>query len=695
MTAPAPTAHPRVPTAWFVALAVAQLVWLGWFLRAPLPSVVGATVRRGDLLLAADDHLGRAFRNLDHPGNLAQRVPIVGASLLIAGAAVAVGLPLVRGLRLSIRLTAAERVALAFGLGASGLGVATLLLGRWLGLAPGAVRLALGGAIAAGLAAEGGLRWRGRGAVRPDAADGPPRWSLGQVLGFAAVAGPFLVLMGLGALLPTVEFDALEYHLQGPKEYFLDGRVGFLPHNVYASMPSGVEMLTTLAMEVLGDWWAGALAGQELIAWFAPASAVLIAATASRLVGSSGAGWFAAAVYLTTPWVFRAGNTPFVEGPLCFFHAALIWALVRLDWFRGRGERPLAEGLLVGLLAGGALAIKYPALNSAVIPAGVAVLVAAARGRSLAVVVGFVVGLGLVAGPWLGKNVADTGNPVHPLAWSVFGGDEWDAARDARWRAAHRPRPVAAGLLAGSVLDVAGRSDWQSPLYAALAPLAWFATRGRRAAGVLAGYAAYAFLTWWLLTHRLDRFWLPMLPALAVLAGLGADAGWRGSRAGPAWLGLILAVGVGANFLLCSTELCGPTAWTGDLAAVRAATIRDGTPSLGRLDDALPPGARPLVIGQAGTFPLRHRPVYNTVFDRDRFEEIVRGLPHVEATVRLRKRGITHVYVDWAEIARYRRPGNYGFTDFETPELFDDLVRAGLLGPGVRLGAQQVLYPVR
>lgn len=699
MTPPgSPRAAPRIPARWFVAIALAQAVWLGWSLREPLPSV-GATVRRGDFLLAADDHLARAARNLGQPGHLARRVPIVGASLLVAGAALAVGLATLRGLRLPAPLAGVERAALAFGLGASLLGVMTLLLGRWVGLSPPGVRAALGAAIVAGLGADGWLRRRGR-PDRPEGVEGPPpRWSAGQVVGFAAVVGPFLALMGLGALLPTIEFDALEYHLQAPKEYFLDGRIGILSHNAYASMPLGVEMLTTLAMEVAGDWWPGALAGQELIAWYAPATAVLIAAAATRIAGSGGAGWFAAAVYLTTPWVFRVGGTPFVEGPLCFYHAALIWAVVRLgrsgERRAGSTGRPVAEGLLVGLLAGGALAIKYPALVSAVAPAGLVVLIRSWRSRTGGVLLGYAAGLGLVAGPWLAKNMADTGNPVYPLAWSVFGGEEWDAVREARWRTAHGPRPIGAGLLAGSVLDVLGRSDWQSPLYAALAPLAGFAARGRRAAAALLGYAAYVFLTWWLLTHRLDRFWLPMLPALAVVAGQGADAGWRGSRAGPAWLGLILAAGIGVNLLLCTTELCGPTAWTGDLAAVRAEAARLGTPGLARLDEALPPDAHPLVIGQAGTFPLRHRPSYNTVFDRDQFEGLVRGFPHVEASVRLRKRGITHVYVDWAEIARYRQPGNYGFTDFETPELFDDLVKAGVLGPGVRLGAQQVLYPVR
>ena len=84
--------------------------------------------------------------------------------------------------------------------------------------------------------------------------------------------------------------------------------------------------------------------------------------------------------------------------------------------------------------------------------------------------------------PWLAKNVVDTGNPVYPLAYRVFGGRHWDEAQDAKWSAAHGSavqgrRPVSFDALAESVVDVAGRSDWQSPLYVALAPLALLAAR--------------------------------------------------------------------------------------------------------------------------------------------------------------------------------------------------------------------------
>src|SRR5206468_2084470 len=83
----------------------------------------------------------------------------------------------------------------------------------------------------------------------------------------------------------------------------------------------------------------------------------------ARRWGSARAAWVAAAVYLTTPWIYRLAAIPYVEGPLCYYHAALVWA-AGMAWGGWRGR----DWLVVGLLAGGAMAIKYPALVSAVVP---------------------------------------------------------------------------------------------------------------------------------------------------------------------------------------------------------------------------------------------------------------------------------------------------------------------------------------
>ena len=465
----------------------------------------------------------------------------------------------------SIAADPGERIAIGFGLGTALVGVATLIVGRLGWLDPWFIRIGLGLTATVGVLTA--QPWRAFGRVRE-----PTFWLPGLVI------APFVGVMILGSMLPAIDFDVLEYHLQGPKEYFQAGRIAFLPHNVYTNMPFGVEMLHLLGMEVLNDWWWGALAGQLLVALYAPAAAVLIASTAYR-AGSTRAAWIAAIVYLSTPWIYRLAVIAYVEGPLCFYHAALVWAAFRALNDRSIPRRPI-WGLL-GLLAGGTMSCKYPALISAVIPFGVLALIDAWRSRCPALLFCYAAGWLIVIGPWLGKNVLDTGNPVYPLANSVFHGREWDQPRETKWVEAHghriviirevanrrtrlwRTLAVNAKFLWDAVVDVAGRSDWQSPLYAALAPLALFRPGSRRLALALWGFVAYLFLTWWLLTHRLDRFWLPLLPPLAILAGLGAD--WMRSRAWSIPLGAVLTISLVTNFTYISTALAGLNEWTGDL----------------------------------------------------------------------------------------------------------------------------------
>jgi hypothetical protein len=673
-----------------LALAAAELLWLAWFVREPLPNVEavspGAHLTRLHLLIRAvpevvpgvhlrDSHLGIALARLGQFENLPQRLPIALAAGFILASAVAAGSLVLRGLGLGQTTGRAERVALGFGLGTTGLGLAALIVGRLGWLHPWAIRSGL----ALPILAEGTLAILGRlrGPRRLPAGPWP---AAGLSLAFGAVVGPFLVLMFLGAMLPCVDFDALEYHLQGPKEYYQAGRIAFLPHNVYTSMPFGVEMLHLIGMEVVDDWWLGALVGQLVVAWFAPATAALIVLTAARL-GSARAAWAAGVVYLTTPWVYRLAVLPYVEGPLCYFVAALVWAIVGIAGPRGPTT---SQGGLVGLLAGGAMAIKYPALISAVGPASAWAAATAWRLRSWRFAVAYAAGVAVVVGPWLVKNVRDTGNPVYPLGYSVFGGRHWDPGRDAQWSAAHGPKAIEAAALVRSAVEVAGQSDWQSPLYAALAPLALLRPGPRRATAWLGGFAAYLFLTWWLLTHRLDRFWLPILPSLAVLAGLGFDA--IRSRAGATLLGLVMAAGIGSNLVYCSTELAALNDWTGDLGLLRRKIPELLNPALAEFDAGLPAGARPLLIGQAAVFHLNHRAVYNTVFDDDLFTGLARGRSPEEVRQALAGLGITHVFVDWSEIRRYRSPGNYGFTPFITRDVFAGLVQAGVLGRPTRIG---------
>lgn len=719
-TAPA-ARRAGVPFAAVLAvLALLEVVWFGWYLTVPLPNAQAASttladgtvssvaIRRWFLLAQAIPYfvpgtgwdqslLGMALSELSHVENLPQRGPIVLAGLLIASAGTGLGLMLLRGLRLASVLPAVDRLPLAFPAGLATLSVLTLGVGRF--SVPG--RLPTIAALAAlalgGLGLELRTAWRQRPVRTPEDRD-VDHLALGRIwplLLFGVLAAPFLVLMVLGSMQPTLDFDAIEYHLQGPKEWYLAGQIAFLPHNVYTSMPFNVEMLHLLGMIVVGDWWTGALVGQFLVMLHTPVAALLIARVGIRW-GSPRAAWFAALIYLGTPWLYRLSVFPYVEGPLACYHAALILAL-GLAWSAREERSSVGLWALVGLIAGGAMACKYPALISAVIPAGAVALAATARTRTPRILLAFGAGLLVTIGPWLLKNTIDHGNPVYPLGYSVFGGHPWSPAREAKWSAAHGPRPRTLPELVTGIAEVAGRNDWQSPLYTALAPLAFLNRRNRRVASLLAGYAVFLVATWWLLTHRLDRFWVPVLPALAILAGLGAD--WTDRRGWRVLLIPVLTLGLLTTWIYDTTALAALNRWTENLGHLRAEVPRLASSGLAWLDGRLGPGAKPLLVGPAGVFHLNHPIRYNTVFDDDRFEAIARDRTPTQVHEALRAQGITHVFVDWSEIQRHRKPGGYGYTDFVQPERFERLVQAGVLAREPNRGGpppgDRVLYRVQ
>ena len=370
---------------------------------------------------------------------------------------------------------------------------------------------------------------------------------------------------------------------------------------------------------------------------------------------------------------------------------ALVWGAVQY-WGTSRTDRRRLW-LLLGLLAGCAMGCKYTALISAVIPFGALAILDSWRSRSAALLACYVLGWAIVIGPWLGKNVVDTGNPVYPLAGRIFPSRQWDQAREMKFAAGHRTLPITPAYFWSCFVDVAGRSDWQSPLYAALAPLALLRPGSRRLALLLWGFVAYLFLTWWLFTHRVDRFWLPLLPPLAILAGLGAD--WTHRRSWSIVLGTILTIVLVTNLTYMSSALAGLNEWTGDLVFLRRDIPESWNRPMARLDRELPKDARPLFVGQAAVFHLDHAVTYNTVFNQETIELLASGKTPDEFRRALHERNLTHVYVDWKEIERHRQPDGYGFTDFVTPDRFAHWVAAGVLERPPRLGPEQELYRVQ
>ncbi len=530
---------------------------------------------------------------------------------------------------------------------------------------------------------------------------------------------PFVAVVILGAVLPPIEFDVREYHLQAPKEFYQLGKITFLPHNVYANMPLGSEMLCLLAMMLTGDWYVGALAGKTVIAAMMPLGALVLFAAGKRFSGVA-AGVVAALCYVSIPWMVQVSNLGLIEGALAFWWLLAIYAAMLAMGIApsapGRpSERSKSTGTVLrlfalsGYMAGAAAACKYPSLLFLVLPLLVGTCFAVCSGgavqepavgqpdgssistgrcgssshsgsrqwgRWLFPVV-FLLATVAGCGLWYAKNQALAGNPTYPLLYNTFGGKSWNAETDRRWNQVHRPHDFSPGRLLRDVGRVVLTSPWISPLVIPLAALAVLLRRHRRVVFMLGVHVLWVIATWWLLTHRIDRFWLPVLSELALLAGIGAT--WQN---GPWWRRALigfLAAGLAWNLLVVTSVGGGYNRFFVPLARLRVDPER--LDPWHRYFNEHVSAGRVLLVGEAQVFDFEVPILYNTCFDACILEQLVAGRTAAEVAAVLAEREITYVFVHWGEIERYRSPGNYGFTDFVQPEVFQRLVASGVLEP--------------
>ncbi|MCY2988776.1 MAG: hypothetical protein NTY19_13035 [Planctomycetota bacterium] len=686
---------PRLAAWKWLALAGGLLVYLRLF--------YGAHDDRWQSLLLAlvPDDIGSSWVGGNRQQlQLLDRLPLLLVASLLLATAFLAGQATLRLLRCDRVCSTAEQIVFALGVGLSELSLSTLALGlcgilrqRWL-------FIVLIGAIWAASA----WRWK-RGAFASFRCRSQPvrqgtpwldRYGLW-------LAMPFVALLLLGGMLPPWEFDVREYHLQVPKEWFLQGKIDFLPHNVYGNMPLGAELPALLAMTLMpgeGGWWWGALIGKTVIACFALPTAGGLLAAGQRFATKT-AGVVAALVYLSTPWITYISVTGLIDGAVGFYLLLAFYAFAI-----GKSEAVAAQAdgdrwmWLAGFLAGSAAACKYPGFVFVVAPLFLAVLFwrwTVNWKPAVCFLLAMVCGCGL----WLAKNWWFTGNPVYPL---LCGGTTRTVEKLEQWNRAHRVPRDAAGhsyslpQVADAIATVGWRSSGLSPLLVPLAVLAFVSRKRRRIAWILGGLLAYLVATWWLFSHRLERFLVPALPVAALLAGCGAA--WSTSRPWRAVLIGILVAGLMSNLLYSLSSPDQDHRYLVALEQLRRdePAKPNGTSRVERvhryLNDIVPADATVLLVGDAQPFDLEVPVLYNTCFDDCIFELLMKNRSREERIAALRDRKISHVYVKWSEIRRYSSPGNYGFTDYVTRECIRELVEEQGILSRVDLGIDPKLGEV-
>ena len=537
-------------------------------------------------------------------------------------------------------------------------------------------------------------------ALEPDSV--PSLWLIRLMRPLVGLLVLFYLLV---SLTPAWEFDVVEYHLQGPKEFYQLGRIQFLPHNVYANMPLGGEMHALAAMMVVGGedaWWWGGLFGKLIIAIHAILSALLVAGFVHRKFGSV-AGLASGGLLLATAGTIHVSLNGLVDIVTGTYLLAMIVVLAKSL------EAPCANNrfyqtLLLATFAGGTAACKYPGYIFAVVPLiGWLVIqpwVARWFGQSaneaqwktswLPIISACTLGLCLTCLPWLLKNAMETQNPFYPLASSVFPVKELSETQLNNWNRVHSPQPENGSAFSFATLSKSTQQLlWTSPylnpslIFLGLLGLieAWL--RRDRSALLFLGFIIWILATWWFLTHRIDRFWFPALPLFAILSGYGLA---RLAAIMPTFVPASISLG---GILFGTLQAFSGVAITDTRAFIALDVLRKEWTSLETDEEILKPVAfvneridasnHILSIGEAQAFHFQPDLVYATCFNTNQAEEWLRGLPAEVQKQNLIDQGITHVLVNWADINRYRSPGNYGFSDWPQSRDLDRMVDGGVL----------------
>ena len=508
--------------------------------------------------------------------------------------------------------------------------------------------------------------------------------------GLTAVFGLLLLFAGM---VPTTDYDALSYHLAGARQFAESGRIGFRPDYVYMNMPFGAEMFVVWGITLFGNTYYGALAGKTVIALTTLLTGIGIYTFLKRYC-SEFAGFVAMLLYVSTPWVQYVSTVGLIDtvvGMFAFF-AFYLYAL-------GRENESWNFGtvFLTGFLAGSAAACKYPALLFVTIPIFFVTVFLNAemekkrKRRTVVVAFVFFLGLFLACGGWYVKNYFATGNPFYPLCHSIFGdfSGSWTTEANERWIRIHSPHDFRPATFCNDILRVLFTSAWLSPL---LVPLALIKTVGGRKEtsaeqsstisatvcrlpSLMMFWLVFAFAVWWLATHRIDRFLVPMVPMLAVLAGYGADIfcdkNWRYT------VTFFLTLCSVYSFIVAGAPAPGKVnAYFAPIESLRT-DVNVATPWSVWFNANKPEG-KILLVGEAKSFLYDPPTISSSCFNDTLLEKIIRS---DDPAAEFKRYDISHVLIDWGEIRRFRSPDNYGFPAFLSQETLSDLVAQNVLIP--------------
>jgi len=481
----------------------------------------------------------------------------------------------------------------------------------------------------------------------------------GKAIAIAVVV--HLTLLLPYVLAPETFYDALEYHLGLPSLHLLRGRIGPVPENAFAGVPSLPGMLFGWALAVDPEGTAARLLNFSFIPWILGGLAALGRRTGIRC------GLAAGALFATIPVVSVLSQVAGVEPAWALFQ--LLALLAFLPLLDAPDKRERGRLVLAGALLGCAMAAKYLAWG---LPTAFAGLWAVTRSREkrsgAAVVLLPTILAAALLSPWVISNAIFYGNPIFPFLHEL-----WQPAADSMpgWRYL--------GSGATFAFRDLGVLGWLKEFF--LAPLRMMLYRGKLpdslgftllpllAVPVLGGLpkrarpvAWFAFFCWLpiaLISH-LPRYFVAALPLASFLAAAAIEG--REPKIRRAFSLLLLGACVASAASIHGGAL-PRTRWaifSGAKPAPEFLAHADRFhypapiyPAAAFLNANAPPGSKVLVFGDSRGFQLQRdrrvsSPMQTTLLELwANKSENGRALRTV-----LQSEGVTHIVVNHAEIIR-------------------------------------------
>ena len=343
-------------------------------------------------------------------------------------------------------------------------------------------------------------------------------------------------------------YDALEYHLQAPKEWLAVGAIRPLEFLAYSGMPNFVEGGFLHLMSASSDARDGVVACQLLHASMLLVAAFVLADTAVLLarrlkINEHVARVGALCAMLATPWTIVVGSLAYSESGILLAFAAILNVVARDSVSR------LWGGLMLGVL----VAVVVGSKASSIILVVPAVLAWWALGNDRDLmnwksIAWSALALTIGLAPWLARNWYYTGAPFFPLASNLLGLGWWSAEQSMRWNQAHasdasvmqRAHALWTQLFIFGVGENPTRGE---PWKWFWGPLPWIAacsfvvltfrraTRSMSLALTLS--VAIIVLGWMFATHLQSRFLIPLVIPFALMCGLASALVFGGASAKP------------------------------------------------------------------------------------------------------------------------------------------------------------------